>query len=394
MPSIVAEKLNQAVKQLDELNLDLWLTFVRETSLTSDPSLDLILGLPMTWHSAFLVSRKGDKIAIVGRHDADAVRRLAVYDDVLAYDESIRPVLRETVARLDPRTIALNESVNDPAADGLTVGMWRYLSDTFAQTPYAARFVPAEKLIGAVRGRKSKTEIRRIQAAIQSAEQLLQGVGQGLRPGQTEQAIAARLTKARKAQRLDTAWDEGMCPIVNAGPDSPVGHGGPGLTKIERGQLLHIDFGVRQDEYCSDLQRMWYFLDKGEKRAPDEVRRAWDACWGAVLAGAEVLKPGVQGWEVDAAARRDLVQAGYPEYRHALGHQLGRTAHDGATLLGPRWERYGDTPFGVVQEGNVFTLELDVVVPGRGQIGIEEDVVVTKDGIRWLSKPQRKLWLV
>ena len=94
---------------------------------------------------------------------------------------------------------------------------------------------------------------------------------------------------------------------------------------------------------------MWYVPEKGENAIPDDIRRAWDACWGAVDAGAAALKPGVQGWEVDAAAREHLVKAGYPEYPHALGHQLGRVAHDGSSLLGPRWDRYGSTPLGVVE---------------------------------------------
>jgi Xaa-Pro aminopeptidase len=155
-----------------------------------------------------------------------------------------------------------------------------------------------------------------------------------------------------------------------------------------------MDFGVKRDGFCSDLQRMWYALDKGERHAPEDVRRAWEACWAALDAGAAILKPGVAGWEVDTAARETLAQAGYPEYQHALGHQLGRVAHDGSTLLGPRWDRYGQSPFGLVEVGNVFTLELGTPVPGRGYIGLEEDVLVTEAGLEWLSKPQRKLWLI
>jgi Xaa-Pro aminopeptidase len=154
-----------------------------------------------------------------------------------------------------------------------------------------------------------------------------------------------------------------------------------------------MDFGVKQDRFCSDLQRMWYFLDSGETAPPDDIRRAWDACWGAIDAAFAELKPGAVGWEVDRASRDYLTAAGYPEYRHAVGHHLGRAVHDGSTLLGPRWDRYGDTPNGIVEPGNIFTLELGVAVPGRGYIGLEEDVLVTGDGTEWLSNPQRELWL-
>ncbi len=391
---IIHEKLDQAAALLAEQNLDVWLTFVRETVLTPDPCLDLVAGLDLTWHSAFIVSRSGERAAIVGRFDGDNVRAIGGYSRVITYDQSIRPALFETISRLAPQTIAVNFSPSDPAADGLTHGLYQYLLDSFAGTPFAARFVSAEKFIAALRGRKSKTEQAKIRAAIRTTEKLFAEIGRTLKPGQTEQQIAARMHAARQALGLGAAWGEPYCPVVNAGPDSPVGHVAPGKFKTARGQLLHVDFGVKQAGFCSDLQRMWYFLEKGEKRAPDDVRRAWDAGWAAIDAGAEKLKPGVAGWEVDAVARETLVKAGYPEYQHALGHHLGRVAHDGSTLLGPRWERYGQSPLGIVEAGNVFTLELGAAVPGRGYVGLEEDVLVTETGVEWLSKPQRKIWLV
>jgi Xaa-Pro dipeptidase len=89
-----------------------------------------------------------------------------------------------------------------------------------------------------------------------------------------------------------------------------------------------------------------------------------------------------------------ITKRGYPEYQHALGHQVGRSAHDGSTILGPRWERYQQTPYGVAEEGNVFTLELGVHLPGRGYIGLEEDVIVTATGCEYLSTPQTELWCI
>ncbi len=392
--TIVNEKLRQADALLKEQQIDAWLVFVRETSLTPDPCLDLVVGLDMTWQSAFIVSRTGQRVAIVGRFDAENVRAIGGYTEVISYDQSIRPGLRDVITRLQPQTIAVNYSPSDPSADGLTHGLWLTLQETFADTPYAGRFVSAERFVAALRGRKSAVEVERIRAAIRVTERLFARVSNGLKPGQTEHQIANRVHTARAALKLDTAWDMPYCPIVNAGPDSPAGHGAPGRFKTARGQLLHIDFGVKQHGFCSDLQRMWYFPQRGAAHAPDEVLRAWDACWAAMDAGAAALKPGAPGWEVDAAARATLVQAGYPEYQHAFGHGLGRVAHDGSTLLGPRWDRYGQSPYSVVEAGNVFTLELGVAVPGRGYIGLEEDVLVTKKGVEWLSRPQRKLWVV
>ncbi len=124
---------------------------------------------------------------------------------------------------------------------------------------------------------------------------------------------------------------------------------------------------------------------------PREVRRAFDAVNGAISAGAEALRPGIEGWAVDAVARSFLVEAGYPEYLHALGHQVGRMAHDGGGLLGPRWERYGRTPYYPVCKDQVYTLELGVMVERRGYLGLEEMVRVTDEGCEWLSARQLDL---
>jgi Xaa-Pro aminopeptidase len=390
---LVHEKLDQAVEILREQDVDLWVTLVRETLLTSDPCLELIAGTYSAWTGAFLISATGEKTAIVGRFDAPSVEELGAYE-VIGYDESIRPALRETVERLAPHSIALNYSDSDAAADGLTHGLWRLLQETFADTPYVERFTSSEAIVNALRGRKSPAEIERIRAAIRETEEIFDVVTHGLRPGLSELEIAELMQAEVERRGLGYAWGSDHCPAVNAGPEKDVGHAPPGHLVAKRGELLHIDFGVSSADYCSDLQRVWYLLEEGETEAPEDVVRAWDALWAAMDAGAAVLRPGAVGWEVDAAARESLIGAGYPEPMYALGHQLGRSAHDGGTVLAPRWDRYGAAPLGLVDEGNVFTLEYGTPVPGRGYIGLEEDVLVTADGVEWLSTPQRELWLV
>jgi Xaa-Pro aminopeptidase len=141
---------------------------------------------------------------------------------------------------------------------------------------------------------------------------------------------------------------------------------------------------------------MWYVPGEPScvnNRVPEEVWRAFATVVRAIDAAAAVLRPGVRGHEVDAAARRVVVKAGYPEFKHGVGHGLGRAVHDGGTLLGPRWPCYGRNTEAAVEAGNVFTLELGVATPA-GHVGLEEDVLVTERGVEFLSTPQRELILV
>jgi Xaa-Pro aminopeptidase len=391
--SLVHEKLDQAVEILREQDVDLWLTFVRETSLTNDPCLELIAGTYSAWTGAFIVSASGERVAIVGRFDAPSVEQVGGYE-VIGYDESIKPALVETIERLGPRSIALNYSRSDPAADGLTHGLWLELQETFAGTTFADRFRSSEAIVNALRGRKSSGEVERIREAVRETEEIFDLVTASLRHDLSELEIADLMHGEIARRGLGYAWGRDHCPAVNAGPDKEVGHAPPGELRTRRGELLHVDFGVSRDAYTSDLQRVWYFLDESETGPPAEVQRAWNALWASIDAGVAALRPGVAGWEVDSAARTSLVDAGYPEPMHALGHQLGRSAHDGGTTLAPRWDRYGAAPDGLVEVGNVFTVEYGTAVPGRGYIGLEEDLVVTADGVEWLSTPQRELWLV
>ncbi len=389
---IVLEKVEQAISLLREKNIDIWITFVRETELMRDPAMSLIVSptLQVTWHSAFILTRNGERIAIVGRFDKENIERVGAYREVIVYDQGIGKPLLDTLRRLNPQSIAINTSEGDPAADGLTHGMWTTLLDILKGTPYT-RLISAEDVINSLRGRKTAEEIGRVKDAVAGTEAIFDEVTAFLKPGLAEREIAEFVREQMQARGLTTSWDSDYCPTVTAGPDSPVGHAAPGEFKTERGHLLHIDFGVTKDGYVSDLQRVWYLLNEGETQPPADAQQAFDAVRGAILAGAAALRPGAIGWQVDQAARMTLIKSGYPEYLHATGHHIGQTVHDGATVLGPRWERYGESINGVVEAGNIFTLELGVKVPGRGFVGLEEDVLVTPSGIEWLSKPQMKL---
>ena len=394
MKQIVKEKANQVINILKEKRIDIWLTFVRETSASSDPILPLIYGeSDLTWDSALIFSANNEKVAIVGRFELETVENTGAFDRVIPYDESIKPVLLQEISTLSPRQIAINVSKNDFLADGLSHGMYLKLMEIFEDTVFKDQIVSAEDVISALRGRKTTGEIDLIRTAIDSTLDIYGFAYENIQLGMTEIEVANMIRTEVDRRGLGYAWSKHNNPAVNAGPNSPVGHNAPTEIRIESGHLVHFDFGVKQDNYCADIQRMLYFLKPGEKEPPAAVQKGFDTVVEAVQAAFECIKPGLTGIEVDAVARSVITNAGYPEYKYATGHQLGRLAHDGGCILGPAWDRYGNTPFLLIESGQIFTIEPGLMVPGYGYVGIEEDILVTENGAVFLSPLQKELIL-
>ena len=393
--TLIQEKVSQAIDILKEQQTDMWLTFVRETSGVRDPALDLLIGdNDLTWHSALILTREGKKIAIVGNLETEAVRQLNVFDEVLGYDSAVSGLLRDTITRLNPDGIAVNTSRNNVHADGLTHAMYEFLKEYLAGTPYADRLVSAEPIINALRGRKTPTELARIRRAVEITNEIFEKTFSFIKVGMTEIEVGEYMHNLVKEYGVGLAWPAENCPAVNSGPNKVVGHNGPTEIKIERGHIVHFDFGVKYEGYCSDIQRVGYVLREGETEAPVEVQRGFITIRTDIEKSREEMKVGATGNSIDVISREIVEDSGYPEFMHALGHQLGRVAHDGGALLGPLWEKYGESPNQKLELDQVYTIEPHVMVAGYGCVGLEEDVVMTNKGAEYIGEPQREIVLI
>ncbi len=392
--TLIQEKVRQSVGLLKEFGVDCWITFTRESEICGDPTLVFLAPGPVTWHSAFIVCADGRTRAIVGLYDQKGVEETGAYDKVVGYVTGIKEPLLEFLKDVEPQTIAVNYSKVSEICDGLTHGMYLTLRDFLAEAGLAERLVPAEKIVSALRERKSAAEIGWMRQAVRATEDIFDLVGRFIAPGRTESEIAAFILAEAERRKLPTAWGRATCPAVFTGPDTAQAHYSPTGRTVKTGHVLNMDFGVKVEGYCSDMQRTFYVLAPGETAAPDDVMKGFRTIVRAVEESKAAIGPGVEGRAVDAVARSIIVEAGYAEFPHALGHQVGRFAHDGTALLGPAWEKYAQKPFQKLEEGMVFTIEPRLTVPGRGVITIEEMVVVTRDGAEWLGRPQKDIVLV
>jgi len=385
--SLFQEKIQQAGGLLDELSIDLWMIFARESSMQADPAMPIVVGYDVTWPSCFMFTRDRQAIALVGNLDEHNFVSSGRFTEVLTYTQDVRQEIVRLLERIDPKKIAIDYSLSDPAADGLTHGMYLVLLESLEDTPYRERLVSGEVLISKLRSRKLPSEVERLSSAARMGHDVWQAGIPELAVALTEKQVAAILDDLIGQHGGYNAFPS----IVNAGDKTKPGHGLPTDAKLAPGDLLHVDFGVSVDGYCSDLQRLVYFRRPGESRPGPELTDAFALVCDIITESAKACLPGVTGYDVDQQARDTLRDHGYPEYQHALGHQLGRSVHDGGAIIGPKWARYGGSPSIPLEVGNVFTLELEIMLPGIGCVGLEEDICITETGGGFLCPRQLEL---
>lgn len=385
--NLIRQKIEQAVSILQELDIDLWLTFCRESACVPDPVTDLIVGNGACWLSGFFIGRNGDTSVLVGEADAADYEISGLYRNVHTYSTDVGLKLLDIVHAYKPRSIALNFSANNYTADGLSHGLFLQIKDALAGTPYADRLISSENIVAKVRGRKTSEELDRIRTAAEMAAICWEKALPQIKTGMTEIRIASIFQETIH----DLGATQSFATIVNAGSKTKPGHSSPTSAVLEPGDLLHVDFGVRYAGYCSDIQRLAYFKHAHEIHAPAPLICAFATVRAILDETIPLYRPGAIGHEIDSLARRRLTAAGYPEFNHGLGHQLGQAVHDGGAIVGPLWPRYGNLGTIPLEEHNVFTAEFGITLEGIGHVSLEEDIVVTQAGGSMLCTPQKEL---
>jgi len=236
-------------------------------------------------------------------------------------------------------------------------------------------FVPVEGLVDPLRIVKTDEEIAKIRDACRLADACFEHVLRLIQPGVAEYDIALEIDFYLRRQGAKAAFDT----IVVSGERSARPHGTPSEKRLNRGDFVTMDFGARLESYCSDMTRTVVVGEASERH-----REVYDAVLTAQLRAIEAIRPGVPAKEVDAIARDSLKERGLDAYfGHGLGHGLGTEVHD----LG----RMSPSSEDVLEEGQVWTVEPGVYLPGFGGVRIEDDVVVTKDGCEILTSSPKEL---
>jgi Xaa-Pro aminopeptidase len=220
------------------------------------------------------------------------------------------------------------------------------------------------------RAAKDEGEVAAIRQALSIQQQAFRRTCAATRPGQTETQIAARLEFEMRSLGADgTSFPS----IVAVDGNASLPHAIPGPCKAHPGALILIDWGARWQGYCGDLTRV---VALG--RMLPKMREVYRIVLDAQLAAIDAIAPGKTLKEVDAIARGIIRKAGYAKrFGHGLGHGLGLDIHEQPVLS------FRST--GVLEPGQVVTVEPGIYLPGIGGVRIEDDVLVTAKGHEVLS---------
>jgi Xaa-Pro dipeptidase len=238
-----------------------------------------------------------------------------------------------------------------------------------------ARWVDASDAIQRTRRVKDESEIARIERAGAIVSAVAGQIPSLLRSGVTELELAGeveyRMTQLGAAGRSFET-------IVGFGPHSAEPHFSPGASRLERGQSVVCDFGALYERYVSDLTRPFHF------GPPDpEMVKVHAKVAEAQRAALDLLRPGVRACDLHNAAQEVIDQSPWKGlFTHRLGHSIGLAVHDGFSL-----NRETTDPLEV---GETVTIEPGIYLAGKGGVRIEDDVLVTDHGFRFLTTAPRE----
>ncbi len=277
---------------------------------------------------------------------------------------------------------AFQGAANSLGLEGSQVGVeanhMRVLELRFLEESAAgAQFLPADGALSGLRLHKDPVEADSMRSAATVAQEALKAALPKVRYGMTERELASELV----VQLLLNGSDPRMpfSPIVSAGPNSANPHASPSDRPLAQGDLLLFDWGAGVNGYVSDITRTFAL---GE--VDPELSHIAEVVAAANQAAREAAGPGVPMSAVDRAAREVIQAAGYAHFfTHRTGHGLGMEGHEE-----PYIRADNDQP---MEPGMTFTIEPGVYLPGRGGVRIEDDVMVTENGIESFSDLGREL---
>lgn len=249
-------------------------------------------------------------------------------------------------------------------------------SDAIAKAAPQVRIVSGTPITAGCRMIKSAHELELMQLASAATLKVYKAVYEALEPGMTQNQVSDLIDLAYRR----VGFRGGAS--VQTGQYTALPHGSTTPQVIQEGTVIMVDDGCTVEGYQSDITRT-FVLGKASEKA----KHVFDIVQKAQTAALKAARPGVSLDSVDAAAREVIAAAGYgPGFKyftHRVGHGIGMDGHEWPYLV--KNNMFGWTRSLHAQPGMTFSDEPGIYIRGEFGVRLEDDMVITEDGARWLT---------
>lgn len=244
--------------------------------------------------------------------------------------------------------------------------------------------------ISNLRSIKTPEEISKIEKACELGDKTFDYILKKIKPGISEKELAIKIELFIKENLADISFP----PIVAFGKNSAIPHHVPSNRKLKTDNIVLLDFGVKLNNYCSDMTRTIFF-----GKATTEFKKIYNTVLEAQQKAIEFLRKSHLGGgrmdssEVDRTARDYIISKGYKTIPHSLGHGIGIQIHE-SPRLSPKSKD-------ILKEGMVFSIEPGIYLPAEasakegiskfGGVRIEDLVVLEKRKLRLLTHSPKEI---
>lgn len=308
---------------------------------------------------AYLLIGQNFQYIITDARYSEAVRKQIPH--FLLYERSVTNPTVKLFAKLQSQIQTLGIEENE-----LTVSEYKLLKKHFK---YLKAFQTHQ-----LRSIKDLEEISNIEISCKLGDLAFNYIVKKIKIGISEKEVAALLEKFIKEKGGEFSFPA----IIAFGKNSSIPHHQTGQSKLQKGEVILLDFGVKFKNYCSDMTRT-IFLGKPDKKQQLIYQTVLTAQNKAVEYITRLKKSGktIKAQEVDKIARAYIKSQGFGDIPHSLGHGIGLQVHEHPSLsVGSREH---------LAEGMVFSIEPGIYIPGFGGVRIEDLYVLEKTQLRALT---------
>ncbi len=421
------ETLNQIRKEkfdsvlplaLRENNIDMWIHVMREGN--PDP-LTIDLGGNDGYFIFTDIGESRIERAVLGGYEED-LEMLDVYDII-----EPREKLYEFVSERNPKSIAVNTSEWLAVADGISLSEYRKLTQALGE--YSERITSAEIVITDFRTRRVQIEIDVYSKICEIARQLLERAlsNEVITPGETSLAdVGWWMEDQLITHGMSSTFDLATPMIIHSDTSKREEFSSTDYI-IQKGDLMQYDFGISHMNFGTDFKRVAYVLNDSETSVPSGIQFGWDRALEAREVIKQEIKVGQTAAETLEKVGKALENAGFVYFPltvdpmlgggpsiepnenqkypgktevmidcHCVGNTGNSEVASGPSIAGFRKDR----AHLVIKENNLFAFEFMAYTPNpewngwKVRFNIEDNAVVTKDGVKWLYPPNERILLI